>query len=113
MSLRPALREVLDDLLGDGRKVVTLDDLGDALGNHAVSTLEVDALMTALEERGVEIESADTGDVREDLTQVISTARSLQRALGRRPSPGEIADASGMAPGQVRAALLYARVMSR
>lgn len=113
MTLSPALKQILDTILASQRRPLTLDALADAIGMQAVSPADIDALMAALEERGIEVAAPEPGAVSADLTQVLATARLLRVELGRKPSALEIASRSGLEHTAVRAALLFARVMSR
>ena len=47
------------------------------------------------------------------LAQVLATVRSFSAVSGRRPTLPEIAQHSGLSLGEVRFALLYARVLVR
>jgi hypothetical protein len=113
MDLRTDLRPVVDALLALPRQVLTLDDLADAIGTHAVTAQEIDGIMRAVERAGRRIDSPEPGEVSEDLGRVIQTAKMLSAELGRRPTPEEIATRAGLTASAVRGALLYARVLSR
>mgnify|MGYP000960666474 CR=1 FL=1 len=95
------------------RAEITLDELSDAIGEHAVSYDEVDALMHALESRGVRIVGPEGGGGEERLFVVLGVARVLAKELGRRPSVDEISARASMPRELVWRALLLAQVMGR
>jgi hypothetical protein len=112
-ALRTEISEVVDALLRAPRASVTLDELAEALGVLSVSHAEIDALIDALEARGVLVAPADEVDLPGELGRVLAAARALAPALGRRPTSEEIAARAGLPPASVRRALLFARVLAR
>jgi DNA-directed RNA polymerase sigma subunit (sigma70/sigma32) len=92
---------------------VTLDALGEALGARAVSHAEIDAMIAALEARGVKVVAPEGGGGEERLRVVVATARALVAELGRKPRPAEIAARSGLSEDEVRRALALAQVIQR
>jgi hypothetical protein len=113
VPLRPELQPIVDALAGPGRSEVTLDELAAAIDTRAVSTADIDALMEALEERGVAVRAPGPVDLPAELARVIGAAKGLSAELGRRPTSDEIAARAGLDRAAVRRALLYARVLSR
>jgi DNA-binding transcriptional ArsR family regulator len=119
VTLRAELAAIVERLAaeaqahGAGARHVALDALGEAIGALAVSSEEIDAMITSLEARGLDVTAPRGGDGEARLRIVLATARELQAALGRRPSPAEIAERSGLSPDAVRHALALARVMQR
>jgi hypothetical protein len=113
--LRSEIERVLASLLASSErtKEVTLDAIGDAIGVMAISSDEVDALMTALETRGRRVLGPEGGGGEARLREVLTAARALAGELGRTPNVLEIARRSGLAIADVRAALSLARVMQR
>lgn len=115
VSLRQPLRDALAVLLAASAdsRAVTLDELGDALGTLAVSTDEIDAMITALEAAGRSVDSARGGHGEASLHVVLRTARELKGELGRNPSSQEISTRAGLPMDRVLHALRLAKVMAR
>ena len=115
MSLRPELQSIVDRLLASGNSgdPITLDALGEAIGSRAVTSPEIDAMITALEAKGQQVRAPEGGHGPGTLKQVLTTARVLRTELGRTPRPDEIAARAGLSAEQVTHALALARVMQR
>lgn len=114
----PSLRQELEDLVVAlaARAVagaVTLDALGEALGARAVTPDEIDAMIAALEARGVEVSVAQGGDGERHLALVVTAIRALRVELGRAPRVDELAVRAGLPEQAVRHALALVRVMQR
>lgn len=92
---------------------IALDAIGDAIGVRAITPEEIDAIMTSLEAEGRRIVGPTGGEGEAHLRAVVAAARALTPELGRRPTVGEIAERSGLAPLEVRHALALVRVMQR
>ena len=93
-------------------EAISLDELADAIGAAAVTMQEIEAIFDALEAAGHTVE-AEPKDPPAVLGQVLATVRSFSAISGRRPTVQEIAQHSGLSVGEVRFALLYARVLTR
>ena len=91
---------------------ISLDELAEAIGAAAVTMQEIEAIFDALEAAGHAVE-AEPKNPPAVLGQVLSTVRSFSAISGRRPTVPEIAQHSGLSVGEVRFALLYARVLAR
>jgi phytoene dehydrogenase-like protein len=91
---------------------VSLDEVAEAIGAAAVTMPEIEAIFDALEAAGHPVEVAPKNPPAA-LAQVLSTVRSFSAVSGRRPTIAEIARHSGLSLGEVRFALLYARVLVR
>jgi hypothetical protein len=105
--------EIVGRLL-TGRKSndpISLDQLAEAIGTAAVTMPEIEAIFDALESAGHAVE-AEPKNPPAALAKVLSTVRSFSAISGRRPSLAEIAQHSGLSTGEVRFALLYARVLT-
>ena len=113
MPLRPVLEEVVRSLLARAPHEVTLDEIGDALGTLAVTTDEIDAVLSALEAAGRAIAGPEGGRGAETLRAVLPAARALAASLGRRPTIDEIAASVGLPAERVRHAIALGRVMGR
>jgi len=94
------------------RSLVTLDEVAEAIGAAAVTMPEIEAIFDALEAAGHPV-AAEPKNPPAALARVLSTVRSFSAISGRRPSVPEIAQHSGLSLGEVRFALLYARVLTR
>ena len=91
---------------------VSLDEIAEAIGAAPVTMPEIEAIFDALEAAGHPV-SAEPRNPPAALARVLSTVRSFSAISGRRPSLPEIAQHSGLSLGEVRFALLYARVLVR
>ncbi len=94
-----------------GDAPVSLDELAEAIGAAAVTMPEIEAIFDALEAAGFDVE-AEPKNPPAALAQVLATVRSFSALSGRRPTVPEIAEHSGLSLGEVRFALLYARVLA-
>lgn len=115
MKLRSDLMPVLNKLLAASADsgTVTLDAVGESLGALAVSTDDIDALLTALETRGMEIVAPAGGGAEAHLKRVVAAARALKAQLNRRPSLSEVAAHAELAPQDALVALALLRIMQR
>jgi hypothetical protein len=104
------IEQMVAILLPDGPRAVTLDEVGQAIGEDAVGSAEVEALLDCLESAGATIVESSASGLAPLLKTVIETAREL-RAEGKRPSPENVAERSGLSARAVRVALLYADVL--
>jgi len=91
---------------------ISLDEVAEAIGALAVSMPEIEAVFDTLEAAGHRVE-AERKNPPEALAQVLATVRSFSAISGRRPTLPEIAEHSGLSVGEVRFALMYARVLVR
>ena len=96
----------------DSRSSLSLDEVAGAIGAAAVTMPEIEAIFDALEAAGHPVE-AEPRNPPAALAQVLSTVRSFSAISGRKPTLAEIAQHSGLSQGEVRFALLYARVLVR
>lgn len=94
------------------RAPVSLDEVAEAIGAAAVTMPEIEAIFDALETAGHPVTAAEHNPPAA-LAKVLSTVRSFSVVSGRKPTLAEIAQHSGLSPGEVRFALLYARVLVR
>jgi hypothetical protein len=94
------------------RSPITLDEVADAIGAAAVTMPEIEAIFDALAAAGHAV-AAEPKNPPAVLAQVLSTVRSFSAISGRKPTLPEIAQHSGLGLGDVRFALLYARVLVR
>lgn len=113
--LRPELQEIVEELLRQSGPAsqISLDSIGEAIGARAVSYVEVDAMIQALEDGGCVVESGEQPRGEHHLRAVVVSIRELKTQLGRRPTQSEIAEHAGLTSAQVRHALLLVRIMQR
>gem|GEM_PF-1003139 len=109
--------EIAGRLLDDARRrapgaQISLDEVAQAIGALPVSMPEIEAIFDALEAAGHRVE-AEPKNPPEALSQVLATVRSFSAISGRRPTLPEMAEHSGLSLGEVRFALMYARVLVR
>jgi len=95
-----------------GASPITLDEVSEAIGAAPVTMPDIEAIFDALEAAGHPVD-AEPRNPPAALAQVLATVRSFSAISGRRPSVPEIAQHSGLSLGEVRFALLYARVLIR
>ncbi len=113
--MRTELKRILDSLLqasGD-ESLIALDDLGEAVGDIAVSHAEIEALIDALESAGKRVDTRESGSAVVNLKSVLSAARELKARGGGAPTVAAIAARSGLSTQAVSQALALARVMQR
>ncbi len=114
MTFRPEVERIVDALLvaSEESGVVTLDDVGAAVGVAAVTPDEIDAFMGRLEEvRKVEAPEGARGEGH--LRTVLWAIRAFTAKSGRRPTLAEVARDAALEESDVRNALALARVMGR
>lgn len=109
MALRPFLKEILDAILAAHPDGLTLNTLGEELVNKPVSHADIDELIGAIEDLGIDLEAPEPPVRPEELFQVLTAARALVTETGARPSPEEIAARTGLTPAVVRRALRFGR----
>lgn len=102
--------KVVAVLLFDGPRTLTLDEVGEAIGNRPVGSEDVELLLQALERAGATIAPPGGEGLVDLLRRVLVTAREL-RTSGETPTPTAISDKSGIPVRAVRVALLYADVI--
>jgi hypothetical protein len=109
------LQQVVEQLLRESETAgrVSLDQIGEAIGARAVSFVEVDAVMAALEQAGRVVEAGEKPRGEEHLQVVVRSIRALTSQLGRRPNHAEIAEHAGLSSAEVSHALQLARIMQR
>ena len=92
---------------------LTLNDLSEELWRRPVSYADIDELIGALEEAGVDLEGPEPEARPEELMQVLSAARTLTDQSGRRPTAQEIAERTGLSAPAVLRALRFGRSIAR
>jgi hypothetical protein len=109
-SVSDRVLAIVRTLLADGAAQISLDRVAEAIGAAPVTMSDIEAIFSALDAAGRRVE-AEVKDPPAALAQVLRTVRSFTAQNGRRPNVSEIALASGLRLGEVRFALLYARVL--
>jgi hypothetical protein len=109
VALRPFLQEILDAILAAHPDGLTLNALSEELVNKPVTHADIDELIGALEEKGIDLEGPEPPVRPEELFRVLTAARALVAEKGARPSPEEIAARTGLTPAVVRRVLRFGR----
>jgi hypothetical protein len=112
MPLSPHLKPILDAIVAAHPDGLTLDELGEELIHRPVSFADVDEIIGALEEAGFDLEATAPPATAEELSRVLTSIRALTAETGKRPSPSEIAERTGMSLIKVRRALRFGRSAS-
>jgi hypothetical protein len=110
--VRPIISIILQRLLAPGCRTISLDEIGDAIGAEAISQTEIEALLDALEQAGNQV-GGPSPSIKEHLRAVLREARAIRERSQTPPHARDIALATGLSVSDVRAALLYASVLSR
>jgi hypothetical protein len=111
--MRSDLEAVLAKLLAESeaKGSVDLDGFAESLGALAVTTDEIDMLMTRFEEQGGVLTAPEGGGGQGRLKTVLEAARAMRIELGRVPTPTEISARTGLDVASVRHALALGRTM--
>jgi hypothetical protein len=93
--------------------VMSLDAVGEAIGDRAVTADEIAWLLDQLAAAAREVGGPEGEGALSALGKVLPAARAVAARLGRPATIDELAASTGLAPGEVRRALLLAKVMGR
>ena len=115
MRLRAELVAVIEGLLADRspKSAIELDAIGEAIGTRAISSEEIDGMLTTIEKRGHKVVTRGGGGGEAALKTVLTTARAMKAELGRVPRPSEIAERTKLPLIDVHHALSLARIIQR
>ena len=113
MPLRPQLQEIVDAILAAHPEGLSLNELSEELLTKPVTYADIDEIIGALEDAGVDLDRPDRPAGPEDLAKVLAAARALTAATGKRPTPEEIAARAGLTAPAVRRALELARTLQK
>lgn len=108
----PLVKSIVRELLALPDERISLDAVADAIGAAAVTFEDIGAIFDAVDAAGRQLHS-EPRDPPAALSQVLATVRRFSAVSGRRPTLAEIAEHSGLGLGEVRFALLFARVLVR
>lgn len=111
MPLRPELQAIVDTILAAHPGGLSLNQLSEELLTKPVSYADIDEIIGALEDAGVDLDAPDRPARPEDLARVLAAARALSAETGRRPTPEEIAERAGLTAAVVRRALELGRTI--
>jgi DNA-binding transcriptional LysR family regulator len=109
VSLTPQLQAIFDEIMAAHPKGLTLDELSEALLMKPVTYADIDEIIGALEDAGVDLDAPAQQVGPEELAPVLAAARELAQEHGRRPTPEEIGARTGLSPSAVRRALAFGR----
>jgi hypothetical protein len=109
LALRPFLQEIFEALIKAHPDGLTLDGLSDELSNKQVTYADIDEIIGALEDAGVDLEGPEPTARPEELFRVLTAARALAAETGHRPSAEEIAERTGLTVAVVRRSLRFGR----
>jgi hypothetical protein len=109
VALSPHLQPIFDALKAAHPHGLTLDELAEELVRKPVSFADVEELVGALEEAGIDLEGPGTPASPEELARVLVAARAFTAEHGRRPTIAELAEHAGLSPIVVRRALHFGK----
>jgi len=109
LALRPDLQELFDAIMAAHPDGLTLNVLSEELVRKPVTYADIEEIIGALEEAGVNLEAPEAVARPEELFRVLTAARALAAETGKRPSPEEIAERTGLTAAAVRRALRFGR----
>jgi DNA-binding IclR family transcriptional regulator len=113
VALSPELQVIFDAIMKAHPDGLSLNELSEELLMKRLTYTDVEEIIGALEDAGVDLEGPETPARPAELVRVLAAARALTVETGRRPSPSEIADRVGLTPEAVRRALQLGRSMPR
>jgi hypothetical protein len=113
VALSPELQVIFDALMKAHPEGLSLNELSEELLMKNLSYTDIEEIIGALEDAGVDLEGPETPAQPAELVRVLAAARALTLETGRRPTPSEIAERVGLTPAAVRRALQLGRSMPR
>lgn len=103
--MRPALQSIVDAIIAAHPDGLSLNELGEELLRKPVDYADIDEIIGALEEAGINLDNPAPQPRPEDLVRVLKAVRALTDETGGRPSVEEIAVRAGLTISAVRRAL--------
>ena len=88
---------------------LSLNVLSEELSTKPGTYADIEEIIGALEEAGVDLEGPEPTARPEELARVLTAARALAAETGKRPSPEEIAERTGLTAAAVRRSLRFGR----
>jgi hypothetical protein len=111
VPLSPKLQAIVDAILAAHPDGLSLNELSEELLTKPVTYADIDEIIGALEDAGVDLDRPDRPAGPEDLSRVLAAARALAAETGRRPTPEEIGTRAGLTAPAVRRALELGRTL--
>jgi hypothetical protein len=105
VALRPKVQAIFDALMAAHPDGLSLNLLSEELVDKPVDYADIEELIGALEEAGVDLDGTEPPPPPEQLFQVLTAARALATETGKRPTTAEIAARTGLTLAIVRRAL--------
>jgi hypothetical protein len=109
VPLSPKLQTIFDAIMTAHPGGLTLNVLSEELVDKPVDYADIEALIGALEDAGVDLDGPEAPPPPEQLVQVLAAARAVAAETGRRPNIAEIAARTGLTLTVVRQALRLGR----
>ena len=109
MPLRPKLQAIFDALMAAHPGGLSLNTLSEELVDKPVDYADIEELIGALEDAGVDLDATEAPPPPAQLIQVLGAARALAAETGKRPTIAEIAAHTGLTLTVVRQALRLGR----
>jgi hypothetical protein len=113
VALRPPLQAIVDAILAGHPDGLSLNELSEELLTKSVTYADIDEIIGALEDAGIDLDGPDHPARPEELVQVLTAARALAAETGQRPTAEEIAARAGLTPPVVRRALRLGRSIGK
>jgi hypothetical protein len=111
--VRPELQAIFDAIMKSHPDGLTLDQLSEELVTKPVSYADIDEIIGALEDAGVDLDAPERPPRPEELGQVLVAVRSLTAETGQRPSTAQVAARTGLTPVAVQRALRFGRSLGK
>ena len=105
MALSPKLQAIFDAIKAGHPEGLTLNTLSEELVDKPVDYGEIEQLIGALEDAGVDLVGEEPPPQPAQLRQVLIAARELAAETGKRPTTAELAARTGLTLTVVRRAL--------
>jgi hypothetical protein len=109
VALSPHLQSIFDAIMAAHPAGLTLDQLSEELLTKPVTYADIDEIIAALEDAGVNLEAPELAASPEELVRVLAAARALTAETGKRPDAEAIAARTGLSAAAVRRALRLGR----
>jgi hypothetical protein len=111
VPLRPDLQSLVETILKAHPDGLTLDELSEELAVKPLGYAEIDEIIGALEDAGVDLDGPPKPPRPEELGEVLAAVRALTVETGQRPTVAAIATRAGLTPAVVTRALRFGRAL--